>query len=88
MTMYSTKGIYPVFLSKEELLKVEEALYDKSNILSIIARQKASMGDSVASSRATAKSIDFERLAGKVGLPLDEIYKNEYNSNIKTKENN
>lgn len=75
---YSSEELYPIYFTKEELMSVEDALYDKSNLLSIIARQRTVAGDSIASSRATAKSILFERLAGRVGFPLDELYKNEY----------
>jgi hypothetical protein len=70
--------LYPVYLTHEELLSFEEALWDKSTTLDIIAHDLLEKKEKGKAHKAKEKSIYFERLAGKVGLPLDEIYKADY----------
>lgn len=86
-TGFRTIDVYPVYLTKQELLDLENVLYEKSSLLQLIANKAEANKRSVESSKASYKSMYYEKLAGKVGLPLDELYKNEYNTNIKTKEN-
>jgi hypothetical protein len=70
--------LYPVYLTKDELLAFEEALWDKSTLLDVIAHDLLEKKEKGKAHKAKERSVYFERLAGKVGLPLDEIYKAEY----------
>ena len=85
--------LYPIYLSHEELLAFEEALWDKATVLDVIAHEMLEKKEKGRAHKAKERSVYFERLAGKVGLPLDEIYKQQYATastiaNYKIKENN
>lgn len=81
--------LYPLYLSQEELLSFEEALWDKATVLDVIANEMLDKKEKGKAHKAKERSVYFERLAGKVGLPLDEIYKEQYaTANNKIKENN
>jgi hypothetical protein len=86
-TGFRTIDIYPVYFTKQELQDVEDVLYEKSSILNLISNKAEANDRRLEALKANEKSIYFERLAGKVGLPLDELYKKDYASTIKTKEN-
>lgn len=90
-TGFRTTDLYPIYLTKQELIDLEDVLYEKATIMGIISERAKSDKRPVEAGRASFKSIYYERLAGKVGLPLDDIYKNQYakdKSNNPTKENN
>ena len=79
--------LYPIYLSHEELLSFEEALWDKATSLDVIAHELLEKKEKGKAHNAKVRSPYFERLAGKVGLPLDEIYKAQYaTANKKEKE--
>jgi hypothetical protein len=67
--------LYPIYLTQEELLSFEEALWDKSTVLDVIAHDLLEKKEKGKAHKAKEKSVYFERLAGKVAVPLDEIYK-------------
>ena len=67
--------LYPIYLTQEELLSFEEALWDKSTVLDVIAQDLLEKKEKGKAHKAKEKSVYFERLAGKVAVPLDEIYK-------------
>ena len=67
--------LYPIYLTQEELLSFEEALWDKATILDVIAHDLLEKKEKGKAHKAKEKSVYFERLAGKVAVPLDEIYK-------------
>jgi hypothetical protein len=56
------------------LLSFEEALWDKATILDVIAHDLLEKKEKGKAHKAKEKSVYFERLAGKVAVPLDEIY--------------
>ena len=89
---FRTTDLYPIYLTKQELIDLEDVLYEKATIMGIISERAKSDKRPVEAGRASFKSIYYERLAGKVGLPLDEIYKAQYakdkNKANPTKENN
>jgi hypothetical protein len=91
-TGFKTIDVYPIYLTKQELVDLEDVLYEKATVMSIISDRAKETKRSVEASRASYKSIYYERLAGKVGAPLDEIYKAQYadskNKANPTKENN
>ena len=70
--------LYPIYLTHDELLSFEEALWDKSTLLDVIAHDLLEKKEKGKAHKAKERSVYFERLAGKVGLPLDEIYKADY----------
>ena len=67
--------LYPIYLTQEELLSFEEALWDKATILDVIAHDLLEKKEKGKAHKAKEKSVYFEKLAGKVAVPLDEIYK-------------
>jgi hypothetical protein len=67
--------LYPIYLTQEELLSFEEALWHKSTVLDVIAHDLLEKKEKGKAHKAKEKSVYFERLAGKVAVPLDEIYK-------------
>lgn len=85
-TGFQTIDVYPIYLTKQELQDIEDLLYEKSSLLGLISDRAKERKRSVEASRASYKSVYFEKLAGKVGLPLDDIYKNDYAKNNPTKE--
>jgi hypothetical protein len=76
--------LYPIYLTQNELLSFEEALWDKATILDVIAHDLLEKKEKGKAHKAKEKSVYFEKLAGKVAVPLDEIYKAK---NTNTKEN-
>jgi hypothetical protein len=76
--------LYPIYLTQNELLSFEEALWDKSTLLDVIAHDLLEKKEKGKAHKAKEKSVYFEKLAGKVAVPLDEIYKAK---NTNTKEN-
>lgn len=90
-TGFKTVDVYPIYLTKQELIDLEDVLYEKSSVMTIISDRAKETKRSVEASRASYKSVYYERLAGKVGAPLDDIYKAQYadsKNNNPTKENN
>lgn len=67
--------LYPIYLTQNELLSFEEALWDKSTLLDVIAHDLLEKKEKGKAHKAKEKSVYFEKLAGKVAVPLDEIYK-------------
>jgi hypothetical protein len=67
--------LYPIYLTQDELLSFEEALWDKSTLLDVIAHDLLEKKEKGKAHKAKEKSVYFEKLAGKVAVPLDEIYK-------------
>jgi hypothetical protein len=67
--------LYPIYLTHDELLSFEEALWDKSTLLDVIAHDLLEKKEKGKAHKAKEKSVYFEKLAGKVAVPLDEIYK-------------
>jgi hypothetical protein len=89
-TGFKTTELYPIYLTKQELVDLEDVLYEKATVMSIISDRATDTKRPVEAGRASFKSIYYERLAGKVGLPLDDIYKAQYakdSKNNPTKEN-
>jgi hypothetical protein len=79
--------LYPVYFSEQELLVVEEALYDRASLLGLIARDLLDKKEKQKAHDANEKSYYLETLAGKVAIPLDEIYAEKATlQKIKTKE--
>ncbi len=74
--------LYPIYLTQDELLSFEEALWDKSTLLDVIAHDLLEKKEKGKAHKAKEKSVYFEKLAGKVAVPLDEIYKAK-NTNTK-----
>jgi hypothetical protein len=74
--------LYPIYLTQNELLSFEEALWDKSTLLDVIAHDLLEKKEKGKAHKAKEKSVYFEKLAGKVAVPLDEIYKAK-NTNTK-----
>jgi hypothetical protein len=77
--------LYTVHLSEVELQEVEEILYEKSNIMSLIADDLLEKKEKQKAHIAKAKSVYYDRLAGKLSAPLDEIYKVKYQDIYQTK---
>jgi acetate kinase len=67
--------LYKVYFSEAELQEIEDVLFEKSGIMSIIADDLLVKKEKAKAHKAKARSVYFERLAGKISLPLDEIYK-------------
>jgi hypothetical protein len=79
--------LYPVYFSEQELLVLEEALYDRASLLGLIARDLLDKKEKQKAHDANEKSYYLETLAGKVAIPLDEIYAEMAKSQMtKTKE--
>lgn len=90
-TGFKTVDVYPIYLTKQELVDLEDVLYEKSSVMGIISDRAKETKRSVEASRASYKSVYYEKLAGKVGAPLDDIYKAQYadnKNNNPTKESN
>lgn len=80
--------LYPVYFSEQELLVLEEALYDRASLLGLIARDLLDKKEKQKAHDANEKSYYLETLAGKVAIPLDELYAEKATlQKIKTKEN-
>jgi hypothetical protein len=77
--------LYTVHLSEVELQEVEDILYEKSNIMSLIADDLLEKKEKQKAHKAKAKSVYYDRLAGKLSAPLDEIYKVKYADTYQTK---
>jgi hypothetical protein len=80
--------LYPIYLTHDELLSFEQALWDKSTILDTIAHEMLEKKEKGKAHKAKERSVYFERLAGKVALPLDEIYKAKYATTMNKKKEN
>ena len=80
--------LYPIYLTHEELLSFEQALWDKATILDTIAHEMLEKKEKGKAHKAKERSVYFERLAGKVGLPLDEIYEAQYATTKNKKKEN
>ena len=78
--------LYKVYLSEYELQEIEDVLFQKSNLMSLIADDLLDKKEKKKAHKAKEKSVYFDRLAGKLSAPLDEIYKAKYSS-INKKEN-
>ena len=63
--------LYPVYFSEQELLVLEEALYDRASLLGLIARDLLDKKEKQKAHDANEKSYYLETLAGKVAIPLD-----------------
>ena len=77
-TGFRTIEVYPVYFTKQELEDLENVLYDKSSMLNLISHKLEAQNKHTDSLKANNRSIYYEKLAGKIGLPLDDIYKNQY----------
>jgi hypothetical protein len=79
--------LYPVYFSEQELVALEEALYDRASLLGLIAQNMLNKKEKHKAHKANEKSYYLETLAGKVAIPLDEIYAEMAQSQMKkTKE--
>ena len=80
--------LYPVYFSEQELTVIEEALYDRASLLGLIAQDMLNKKEKQKAHDANEKSYYLETLAGKVAIPLDEIYASKATAQKnKTKEN-
>lgn len=65
---------YPIYLTLQEIMVAEDALFERSSVLSAIAdmnvyHKRNDKGDSL-----DKKVILLERIAKKIAMPLDEMY--------------
>jgi hypothetical protein len=77
------KKLYPIYLSQKELEEIEDVLFQKSNLMSLIADDLLFKKEKEKAHKTKEKSVYYDRLAGKLSAPLDEIYKEKY---LNTKE--
>lgn len=66
--------LYPVYLDKNQLAILEDLLYEKSSILTNMAKYKAGKQDVDGARLLDSKSLQLERLAGKFAVILDDLY--------------
>jgi hypothetical protein len=67
-------------LTSEEIVLLEETLYDRSTVLSAIGSQLIYAGKKDQAVRLDKRSRALEELARKVSLPLDKEYIANYNN--------
>lgn len=80
--------LYKIHLSELELQEIEDILFEKSNIMSLIADDLLEKKEKGKAHKAKAKSVYYDRLAGKLSAPLDEIYKVKYQDTYQTTKEN
>lgn len=70
---------YQVILTEEEIMKIEEALYDRASVLYAIADQLLYKNNKEQSRTMDKRASHLEKLATKIAFPLDEAYIKGYN---------
>jgi hypothetical protein len=77
-----TIKIYEVRLSKDEILKIEEALFDRASVLYAIGRQLEHAGSTQQSRNLDKRASELEYLASLVAYPIDEEYNGKKQNNL------
>lgn len=70
---------YQITLTENEILMVEEALYDRASVLYAIGSQLEYKGNKAQSQTLDKKASKLEKVASKIAYPLDQEYIRGYN---------
>lgn len=65
---------YAVYLTMEEIMLAEEALFERSAVLAAIADMNVFRKDKDKGEVLDKKVIKIENIAKKIAMPLDEMY--------------
>jgi hypothetical protein len=65
---------YAVYLTMEEIMLAEEALFERSAVLAAIADMNVYKKDTAKGEVLDKKVIKIENIAKKIAMPLDEMY--------------
>lgn len=65
---------YAVYLTMEEIMLAEEALFERSAVLAAIADMNVFRNDKDKGEVLDKKVIKIENIAKKIAMPLDEMY--------------
>lgn len=65
---------YAVYLTMEEIMLAEEALFERSAVLAAIADMNVYRNDKDKGEVLDKKVIKIENIAKKIAMPLDEMY--------------
>lgn len=65
---------YPVYLTIQEIMLAEEALFDRSTVLAAIADVNTYSKRIDKGVALDKKVLALEKIARKIALPLDEMY--------------
>lgn len=71
--------VYEVRLTKEEILKVEEALFERASVLYAIGSQLEHAGSTEQSRNIDRRASELELLASIISYPIDKEYGEKYN---------
>lgn len=66
--------VYAVYLTIQEIMLAEEALFDRSSVLAAIADINVFNERATQAETLDKKVISLENIARKIALPLDEMY--------------
>lgn len=78
----------PIFLTYAEMAIVEEALYARASVLYAIADQQIKRENNSGALQLDYKATALEKVAGKIGYPLDKQYMDSYKETKTIKESN
>jgi hypothetical protein len=70
---------YQINLTEEEILRLEEALYDRASVLYTIGRQLDYKGNKEQSRNLDKRASELEKIATKVAYPIDQEYIKNFN---------
>jgi hypothetical protein len=70
---------YQINLTEEEILRLEEALYDRASVLYAIGSQLDYKGNKEQSRNLDKKASELEKIATKVAYPIDQEYIKNFN---------
>jgi hypothetical protein len=79
MERVPTVKTYKILLTKDEILKVEEALYDRASVLYAIGSQLEHAGSNQQSKNIDKRASELEHIASLIAYPIDEEYIRNYN---------
>lgn len=71
--------IYNIKLTKDEILTVEEALYDRASVLYAIGDQLLHAGSNEQSKNLDKRASKLEFIASMIAYPIDQEHIKNYN---------
>lgn len=70
---------YAIELTENQIMQLEETLYDRASVLYAISSQMEYKGNKEQSRNLDKRASSLEKLASKIAYPLDQEYIKEYN---------
>lgn len=74
-----TIKVYDIKLTKDEILTIEEALYDRASVLYAIGDQLLHAGSNEQSKNLDRRASKLEHIASLVAYPIDQEHIRNYN---------